>query len=302
MRPRPSRSARGANARREGDPAPECLAGELAESHRQLQRQAQKLAEALSRTRETAQVHRADAVPSLTRLDCCSDLVRRWKAPIFWKTGRQPGLSHVRDGGGPRLRDRAGRVPLTGLRGRCAAGGAELSSRHPATEVRRVSAHRPDHPVRTGCRSAGAMARNGSTGHRRRNLWPDRRESPGNPGGSGHRSGSRDAEKPLLTSRYGMLPPTCLVMKGFPVQVRRRALGNPRKRAHSQRDPTDPGKSASPTSHATAGVVYTLAGSPQSSASCFTGSRHSAGMARPERFSAHCQTLRSRVDEPLGRV
>jgi hypothetical protein len=23
-------------------------------------------------------------------------LVRRWKAPIFWKTGRQPGLSHVR--------------------------------------------------------------------------------------------------------------------------------------------------------------------------------------------------------------
>jgi hypothetical protein len=42
------------------------------------------------------------------------------------------------------------------------------------------------------------MASDASTGHRGRNLWPDRRESAGNPAGSGHRSTSGDVQKSLL--------------------------------------------------------------------------------------------------------
>jgi hypothetical protein len=63
------------------------------------------------------------------------------------------------------------------------------------------------------------MASDESTGHRSRNLWPVRQESPGNPQGSGHRSASRDLEKSLLRLCYARLPPTFLVMKGPGVRV-----------------------------------------------------------------------------------
>jgi hypothetical protein len=46
--------------------------------------------------RERAKAHGRDTVPSSTRLDCFVDLVRRWTAPMFWKTGQPPGLSHLR--------------------------------------------------------------------------------------------------------------------------------------------------------------------------------------------------------------
>ena len=65
---------------------------------------------------------------------------------------------------------------------------------------RRAVTRQPLHSEGRGCRLSGVMASDGSTGHRSRNLWPDRQESPGNPGGSGHRSGSRDPEKSLLTT------------------------------------------------------------------------------------------------------
>jgi hypothetical protein len=72
------------------------------------------------------------------------------------------------------------------------------------------------------CSSAGAMA--SATGHRCRNLWPDREESPGHPGGSGHRSRSRDREKSLLRRGYARLVPCSMVRKGSSVRVRQRAL------------------------------------------------------------------------------
>jgi hypothetical protein len=51
---------------------------------------------ALRPTRETAQATRVPAVvPSSTRLDCSLDLGAAPEGAYLWKTGRQPGLSHV---------------------------------------------------------------------------------------------------------------------------------------------------------------------------------------------------------------
>jgi len=50
---------------------------------------------ALSSARNGADPPLRVAVPSSTRLDCSADRVAALKAPIFWKTGRPPGLSHV---------------------------------------------------------------------------------------------------------------------------------------------------------------------------------------------------------------
>jgi hypothetical protein len=67
------------------------------------------------------------------------------------------------------------------------------------------------------------MASDRSTGHRNRNLWPDRLESPGDPEVSGHKFASRGVEKYLLTRCYARLPPTFTVRKGSSVRVRQRA-------------------------------------------------------------------------------
>ena len=80
------------------------------------------------------------------------------------------------------------------------------------------------HRKQKRCCSVRAMASGGSTGHRCRNLWPDRHESPGHPGGSGHRSRSRDREKSLLRVGYARLLPCSMVRKGSSVRVRQRAF------------------------------------------------------------------------------
>jgi hypothetical protein len=62
------------------------------------ERHAQELAMALNPApEESTDPLVPAAVPSSTRLDCGAGFfVRRWKAPMSWKTGRPPGLSHVR--------------------------------------------------------------------------------------------------------------------------------------------------------------------------------------------------------------
>jgi hypothetical protein len=118
---------------------------------------------------------------------------------MFWKTGLPPGLSHLRGwGGGPRMRPGSDAIRDC-RRGKQRGRGAVHDSaphseaRHPRALGRQC----PRVERRSGC-SAEVMASDGATGHRCRNLWPDRQESPGHPGGSGHRSRSRDREKSLL--------------------------------------------------------------------------------------------------------
>jgi hypothetical protein len=140
--------------------------------------------------------------------------------PVFLTSGGKGGprlrfgTTRVRDG-------RPERQPKRG--GRSAAERARWSRRRPTIGRRAVRIRRRD------CRSAPAMASGGSTGHRSRNLWPDRQESPGNPGGSGHRSRSRNREKFLLRPGYARLLPCSMVRKGSSVRVRQRAMQKPRK-------------------------------------------------------------------------
>jgi hypothetical protein len=84
------------------------------------------------------------AVPSSTRLDCGAEaFVRRWKAPMLWKTGRQPGLSHVRARAGPGSASEP-RGSTTGApRGRPSQAAGRRSSAHGRADVGRRSAARP---------------------------------------------------------------------------------------------------------------------------------------------------------------
>ena len=148
--------------------------------------------------------------------------VRRWKAPMFWKTGRQPGLSHVRGQGGPRLRVGTKRLRDGRPEWQSKPGGGKTFERARSSRRRPTLGRQSLRRRRRRCRSAGAMA--SATGHRFRNLWPDRQESPGHPGGSGHRSKSRDRKKSLLRRGYARLVPCSMVRKGSTVRVRQRAF------------------------------------------------------------------------------
>jgi hypothetical protein len=134
-------------------------------------------------------------------------------------------FSRLGPGGGPRLRGGTDGVRQTQLDGEQAPRAAERPGQHSATRVRRAVTRQPLRSEGRGCRLSGVMASDRFTGHRSRNLWPDRRGSPGNPGGSGHRNASRDSEKSLLTRCYARLPPTFMVRKGSTVRVRQRAFG-----------------------------------------------------------------------------
>jgi hypothetical protein len=74
----------------------EKLVRDAAESHRQPLLGAGVRGGAQRSTGESAEASGRGTVLSLTRLDCCVELVRRWRAPIFWKTGLPPGLSHLK--------------------------------------------------------------------------------------------------------------------------------------------------------------------------------------------------------------
>ena len=170
------------------------------------------------------------AVPSSTRLDCSADRVAALEgAYLLEDRVAARSFSCPGPGGGPRLRAGTDGVRQTQLDGEQAPRAAERPGQHSATRVRLAVTRQPVHSEGRGCRLSGVMASDRFTGHRSRNLWPDRRGSPGNPGGSGHRNASRNSEKSLLTRCYARLPPTFMVRKGSSVRVRQRAFGKPRK-------------------------------------------------------------------------
>jgi len=146
------------------------------------------------------------------------------------RPGSHPVFLTSRAGGGPRLRGGADRVGPTRPDWQRGNGALAHFAGGSAGQYLRVLTRQRLHRKRRGRGLAGTMASDSSTGHRSRNLWPDRRESPGNPGGSGHRSASRDREKSLLTLGYARVPPTFLVMKGSGVRVPASALRKPRAR------------------------------------------------------------------------
>ena len=128
--------------------------------------------------------------------------------------------------GGPRLRVGTKRIRDSRLEVQREPGGCLASEHARSRRPRRALSRQAAHARRRRSCSARAMASGGSTGHRCRNLWPDRQECPGNPGGSGHRSRSRDCEKSLLRRSYARLLPCSMVRKGSTVRVRQRALRN----------------------------------------------------------------------------
>ena len=162
-----------------------------------------------------------DAVPSWARLDCCAD--RRAALCGAYLLGDRAATRSF-SCPGPR---RAPAPRRNQVRPGRSAPRATQARRHVgarASTVEPMSAGACRRAMRSSlrCSSAGAMA--SATGHRCRNLWPDREESPGHPGGSGHRSRSRDREKSLLRRGYARLVPCSMVRKGSSVRVRQRAL------------------------------------------------------------------------------
>ena len=201
--------------------------GDTAESHRQLLRgETEELAVApsLARKRRRSDCPRRGSVPDTARLRQTGFGAALEGAYLLEDRAATRSFSRPGPAGGPRLRVGGNRTRDTRPegqpkpRGRSAFERARSSRRRPT--IGRQGARRR----RRDCRSAGAMASGGSTGHRSRNLWPDRQESPGNPGGSDHRSKSRDREKSLLRRGYASLMPCSMVRKGSSVRVRQRAL------------------------------------------------------------------------------
>jgi hypothetical protein len=144
------------------------------------------------------------------------------------RPGSHPVFLTSRAGGGPRLRGGADRVGPTRPDWQRGIGALAHFADGSAGQYLRVLTRQRLHRKRRGRGLAWIMASDESTGHRSRNLWPVRQESPGNPRGSGHRSASTDLEKSLLRWCYARVPPTFLVMKGSPVRVRASALEKPR--------------------------------------------------------------------------
>ena len=190
-------------------PVREKLSGDAAESHRQPRRaQAQGLAVALSqaRKRRRSDCPRRGSVHDALRLRHTGFRAALEGAYVLEDRAGTRSFSSPGLGGGPRMLP--GSDAIRDWRGEQRGRGAVHDSAHSSgTGHPRALGRQPPRGVgRSGC-SAEVMASDGATGHRFRNLWPDRQESPGHPGGSGHRSRSRDHEKSLLRRGYTRLVP-----------------------------------------------------------------------------------------------